>query len=81
MVIRVVKEGTLPETVPYDGVCCYCKTGIECVQSDTFKKQSSDQRDASLCYVKCPTCGHDMLVTPTKNEPFPRMSDMAYMRE
>lgn len=66
MAIHIVKQGKLPETVPYGGTCSRCKTQIECKQGDTFNDSQGDQREASLRYVVCPTCKSDMIVTELK---------------
>lgn len=52
--MRIVTQGTDPDTVPVQGTCNHCKTTVEFLPHEA--KRHSDQRDGDAYEVQCPTC-------------------------
>lgn len=54
--IKILKQGRLPEDIQYAFECYNCKT--EFVATNADGKRVQEQRDGDYTEVNCPTCGY-----------------------
>ena len=52
--MKIIKQGTNPESQPIRGTCNHCHTVIEFHPMEA--KYTSDQRDGDFYSIECPTC-------------------------
>lgn len=52
--MRIIKEGSRPETALYESTCWNCQTVFEYVRSEA--KLNFDQRDGDFLSIDCPLC-------------------------
>lgn len=65
--MRILKKGTVPGEIAYQGKCSTCTTEVECKRSEC--KVYSDQREAESYYsYVCPVCKTSIPMKSTGQE-------------
>lgn len=54
--IKIIRQGKLPEETEYTGTCNKCKTEVEFLEKDGTKQ--SDIHGDTYIYCKCPLCNN-----------------------
>lgn len=66
MAIKIIRTGRVPGSRTMDGVCNYCHTVVECLESDAH---DLDPKSKDAKEVACPVCGRDITVRIKEDRP------------